>query len=763
MAAAIAVMCVSITALGQEVLAFLQPVVEFLSAQVGIDLESDLVDEPGPGAVVIDPTSDFEHITGDRPRFTPEFIDIREGSVFEFDPGSAPFFEPTNSAALWAPTGPREIEPTDLPPFLTYTTTLPKDGSQYESGAVLFKILLRENPPARPEGVCDYTVWVYDPTGGGPFQNLPQFPRDPATGSNLAFGVRLTPEGGGVPAAFSLALDEEGEFQPSDTDTRAFIIDDVVALMVPRGAVGELAAVNYHAVCSAEGSRIDPATSGEDQTGLTSVALADAGAVAITETPVTATPTDAATTTSSRLVETAAGTEEVADTDPGFAIWAPAIAGTLLLGTVAYWAYSRRRNPEERAFAAWKRAERALASSEAEAEPLLIACLNARSVLEELVHERMDLCRVWPPACLEESEGNEEGGSAMHFRRMALGELWVDYKEGKIGAEEVEARWRQLNTPEFQARMRETDQAYRETLRQLDSEIASARAERDTACAPANAATAKRETARQGVLEARQSHLETLEEPPLPPVATWVIEDCDKDEPPRLVEDGPTEHLRVNVGFMIAVGRFVGRERNLERGERLILEMEGLLHELQLTSRLNRIRHGGVHAGWTGHEYEPGVYWVTPDGIRVGETDDGLPPMEGSAERPSRMATTDNELTDLPGLIGDHASSRLTGWMTGFDTLTMQRTFFHQLVTTRPYTVWTCRDEAWEQQERVWRVEVGEPHHSRGEVRWFSSESAGRRAQFETEVNRIAWVATGVVTRDLRRLLRWRSEHQTPS
>jgi hypothetical protein len=112
--------------------------------------------------------------------------------------------------------------------------------------------------------------------------------------------------------------------------------------------------------------------------------------------------------------------------------------------------------------------------------------------------------------------------------------------------------------------------------------------------------------------------------------------------------------------------------------------------------------------------------------------------------------------------MGDHASSKITGWMTGFETLTMQRTFFYQLVTARPYTLWECRDHNWARLERVWRVEVGEPLRNRGDVRWFSVDSPGRRAQFETEVNRLAWVATGVVTRDLRRLLRWRTRH-TPT
>ena len=743
---------------GQEPLGFLQPLIAFLSAQTGIDLEAELAREPGAGALINDPANDFEHISGERPRFTPEYLDIREGATFEIDPGVPEFFAPTNRAVLWSPTGPREIEPPGESSFFTFTTNLPKDGTQYQGGALLFRFGLQEAPPPRPEAVCDYTVWAYDVSRGAVFQNLPEFPADPATGSNLAFGVRLTPEDGAVPVAFALALDEQGDFQTSDTDTRAFVMGETVSVFVPRERVGELASVNYHAVCSV-GSAIDPTTSGADQTGLSPIVLADAGAVVIMETPSTATPTVEATTTIELgPATTVAAGETPAEVGTGSPVWAPVLATIALLGAVSYWAFARRRNPEERALAAWRKAEGALAAAETEAEPLVVACLQASSVVEDLEHERVDLCRVWPPACLEEVHADEEATAAhdQHFRRMALGELWFDYKEGKIGADQVEARWRAVNTPEFQSRMRETNEAYRETLDQLDNEIATARSEMELACPPATSATTKTETARQAAFTARRDYLDRLEVAPQPPASSWVLTDCDQSDAGRLVADGATEHLRVNVGFMISVGRFVGRERNLERGERLILEMEGLLHELELVPRVNRARRGATHVGWTGHEYEPGVYWVTGEGIRRGETDQGLPTSE-EPQRPTPVVGAETELTDLPGVIGDHASSKVAGWMTGFETLSMQRTFFHQLVTTRPYTLWECRDGNWTRAEDLWRIEIGEPLRNRGEIRWFSIGSPGRQAQFETEVNRIAWVASSLVTRDLRRLLRWRA------
>ena len=753
---------VSSPALAQELTDPLQPLIAHLSARADADLETELVREPTGGASVTDPANDFEHITGEPPRFTPNYIDIRLANLFELDPGPVALFEPTNNSQVFGPTGSREIHPPGHPALFTYTTTLPKDGAQYQDGALLFQVSLQEPPPAEPEGSCDFTVWVHDSSRGGEFQNLAEFPLDPATGSNLAFGLRLAPAGSGISRAFALALDDSGEFQPAGTDVRAFLVDKTLGVMVPRQAVGDLAAVNYYAVCSVEDSNFEPATSGADQTGAVPTGLAEAGVVAILETPVTATPTVVSTTTTSRPTTTVTS-ELVAEAGTGVSLWAPAAAATVLLGTVGYWAWARRRNPEERALAAWRKAEATLAATENQTEPLLIACLETRAILDELEHERADLCRVWPPVCLEEEENDGAGLSSrdQHFRRMALGELWADYKGGKIGAEEVETRWREVNTPEFRTRMRDSDEAYAETLRQLDVEIAEARATVDTTCAAGDSAAARLETARAAVVSTRTEYLDILESSPdeQPPTASWLIEPCTGRDAPRVAVEGPVELLRINVGFMLTIGRFAGRERNLERGERLVLELEGLLHELELDRAMHGIRNGGLHTGWTGHEFEPGVYWVTGDGIRRGDSDETRVPETEAAELATQVVRPGQLLTQLPGSIGDHAYSRVAGWTTGFETLTLQRTFFHQLITSRAYAVWNCHDGTWARRGKMWRVEVGEPRRNRGEIGWFSVDSPGRRAQFETEIDRIAWVATGVVTRDLRRVLRWREKH----
>jgi len=761
-ATTVLVAAVSGPALAQETLEGLQSVVEFVSEQSETDLEVNLIPAPTGGAVVTERAGDFEHLTGEPPRFTPNYMDIRQGAFFELQPGPAEMLGRTTGSPLWSPSGPKAIDPRDGPAFFTYTGHLPKDGSQYQEGALLFEMTLQEPPPPQPEGRCDFTVWVNDGARGTRFQNLPNFPLDPAAGSNVAFGLRLAPPAGGVPVTFSLTLDEAGGFQRADTDVRAYLVGDTVGIIVPRSAVAGLAEVNYHTVCWTGDSAVDPATAGADQTGLLPANLGEAGIISIVETPVTATPTVPETTTITTRPDMPSVTEPVEDSGPGAAVWAPAAAAAALLGSIAYWAFARQRNPEERALANWRKAELALRHAENSAEPLIVACLEAGAVLEDLEHERVDLCRVWPPICLDEEANGAEGLTTQdqHLRRMALGELWVDYQDGEIGVEEVEARWRQVDTPEFRDRMRDSNEAYGETLAQLDDEIAAARAVVEPACAQGAAAAARVDAARAGGAAARKAYLETVQTPtalPLP-AATWLTDECSKQTAPRLSPDGPVERIRINVGFMLTIGRFAGKERNLERGERLVLEMEGLLHELELTSTMDQVRRAGVHTNWSGHEYEPGVYWVTADGIvRVESEEVSAPAGEAAPVRPTPNPVP--SLSHLPASIGDHATGRIAGWMIGFETLTMQRIFFHQLITSRPYTLWDCQDGVWSCRERAWRVEIGEPLRNRGEVRWFSTGSPGRRAQFETEVNRLAWVATGVVTRDLRRLARWRAKH----
>lgn len=754
------VMALSGPALAQAV-DLLQPIVAFLSTQSDTPLMATTEAAPTGGAETSEDTGDFEHMTGEGPRFTPNYVDIQRGAFFDLRPGPVELFGPTNTASIWAPTGPRELEPDGGSRFHTYTGNIPQDGSQYQDGALLFEIDFREAPPPEPGGRCDFVVWINDASRGNQFENLPAFPLDPAAGHNLAFGLQLNPTGGGIPTTFALATDESGVFHPIETDVRAVLLDDSIGIFVPRAALAELASVNYYAVCWTGDSAVDPETSGADQTGSIAAGLEEAGVIAIEEAPVVATPTTTVEVTTS--IPAANSSIPAGSTDGGgVPSWAPAAAAVAILGTVGYWAVARRRNPEERALAAWRRAERDLAKAETEAEPILVASLEAGAVLEELEHERVDLCRVWPPVCLADEETDDPDGLSTHdrhFRRMALGELWADYQEGKIGVDQVEARWRQVNTPEFRDRMRESNDAYQETLAQLDDEIADARAVAEPAYARGSTAGERVASAREAVVGARLAYLDAMEGAPTDPLpaASHLTDKCEHEGSREAIQDGPTERIRVNVGFMLTVGRFAGRERSLERGERLVFEMEGVLKELELGHSIDEARRAGLHVSWSGHEYEPGVYWLTGGGIIRDESGEAPAPQTGSETERAVSGSTPS-LSHFPTSIADHATSRVTGWTTGFETLTMQRTFFHQLVTSRRYSIWECHGGRWVHRDRAWRIEVGEPLRNRGEVRWFSAGSPARRAQFETELNRVAWVATGVVTRDLRRLFRWRAE-----
>ncbi len=68
------------------------------------------------------------------------------------------------------------------------------------------------------------------------------------------------------------------------------------------------------------------------------------------------------------------------------------------------------------------------------------------------------------------------------MRKMALGEIWGDYRAGKLSATQVEAKWKERDTPEFREEITETDRAFKDSLESVDAKIAIAREFADEAC-----------------------------------------------------------------------------------------------------------------------------------------------------------------------------------------------------------------------------------------------------------------------------------------
>lgn len=479
--------------------------------------------EPTPDkGSIADPTGDFEHSTGEDPRFTPDHIDITGTWALELDPGVIDLFGPTDAGEIWAPTGRFEVDPPDYPPFYSFTGDQVHDGAQYREGALLFGFTLVETPPVDAAGRCEYVVWINDLARGATFAINPNFPGDPANGTNIAFGLRLNPEDGpGLQSAITLELQESGGFAPVfETDVRAFITPRYVGITVPRNQIGELAAINFYAFCVEEDFGLEPESSGADQTGLTDLTFDDLGAV-VTETRDAPTPTTTTTTapTTTTVIPTTEAT--TVPTDPGDPEedrategfpwwWLGLVVGGLGVVSLGWWVYVRGRDPCKKLLDASRAAQEICDEARQAAHRADDACEEAQLEVEELETARQDLCRAWPPACwrtkdgdwIEDKEGNRITSRDIHMRKVALGEVWADYKAGKLTATEVEAKWREIDSPGFRKEMRETDKAYRELVESIDADIAQAREELDEAC---RRATDARETADEACAAAREA------------------------------------------------------------------------------------------------------------------------------------------------------------------------------------------------------------------------------------------------------------------
>jgi hypothetical protein len=68
------------------------------------------------------------------------------------------------------------------------------------------------------------------------------------------------------------------------------------------------------------------------------------------------------------------------------------------------------------------------------------------------------------------------------MRKMALGEVWDDYKDGRLSATQIEAKWREVDTPQFREEMVETNHAFKDLLERIDDKIAITREFLDDAC-----------------------------------------------------------------------------------------------------------------------------------------------------------------------------------------------------------------------------------------------------------------------------------------
>jgi hypothetical protein len=482
----------------------LEVLIDAFEAPEGQDFAVRFTKQPVPGAGSFeDPFGDFVHSTGQDPGFTPDHLDITSAWASELNPGPIDLFGPTDANQVWAPTGALEVHPANQDPFHTFTGEQVHDGTQYEGGALLFGFTLADTPPADPPGRCEYVVWINDIERDDTFVNNPNFPLDPAGGTNMAFGLALNPsDGPGLASGFALELQESGGFaRVFEADIRAFITPGYVGILAPARLVGELAAANFYSFCAEEGFVFEPEVSGADQTGLTDVSGDDLGAVVFEardlppESTTTTTTTEATTTTApapSTTTTAPARDDHPSDEEDtaGFPWWLVLTVGGVGLGLVGWWLYNQDHDNCLELLEAWEAAEEACRQAQQEADEAAGACDSARFELESLEDKRDEVCKAWPPACWETEEGNwieDERGRRMtswdiHMRKVALGEVWNDYRAGKLSAVEVEAQWREMDTPEFREEIRQNHRAYEELLGEIEASLEEAQQGAEQAC-----------------------------------------------------------------------------------------------------------------------------------------------------------------------------------------------------------------------------------------------------------------------------------------
>ncbi len=474
-------------------------IIDALTTPEGQEFASRFSKQPTPGkSTVSDPVGDFFHPTRQTPGFTPDHLDIVDTSVLNFDAGPIDLFTPTDQNSIWAPTGPFEVEPPNHEPFQTFTGDEVHDGSQYDDGALLFGFMLAATPPVEVKGRCEYVVWIHDLSRGPTFVNHPDVPDDPAGGANIAFGLGINPEGQGLSSTFALELDSEtGGFEFNfETDVRSFITPNYVGITVPRNQIGELAGVNFYSFCYEEGLSFNAENTGADQTGLIEVTFEDLGTLVILEQAVVATTaTTIATTTTTEVA--VAEEPEATDTtkepglveDGGFPWWF-ALAGGLGLAILGYWWFVVKGDPCKELLEAWQTAQKACDDAQTYANDAAEDCEEADLYLEDLDDERKEVCQAWPPACwstedggwIEDDKGNRLTARDVHMRKVALGEIWEDYKAGRLSATHVEVMWQEMDTPEFRGEMRKKHEAFKGLLDDIEARTEAAGQARDEAC-----------------------------------------------------------------------------------------------------------------------------------------------------------------------------------------------------------------------------------------------------------------------------------------
>ena len=773
-------------------------IIDAFDTPEGQEFTAKLIKQSTPGkSAVSDPVGDFVHSSRQTPGFTPDHLDIVDTWTLNLDAGPIDFFSPTDQNHFWAPTGPFRVEPPNYEPFHTFTGDEVHDGSQYQDGAILFGFTLTATPPVEVKGKCEYVVWVHDLARGPTFVNHPAFPDDPAGGTNIAFGLGVNPEGQGLSSTFALELDSKsGGFESnSKTDVRSFITPNYVGLTVPRNQIGELAGVNFYSFCAKEGFSFNADDTGADQTGLIEVTYEDLGTLVIEEQAVATTTTLTTTTTELAVADEpeAATTQDPGLAEDGDFPWWLVLVGGLGLAILSYWLFVVRGDPCKQLLEAWQAAQEACDDAQTSAVEAADDCDEADLDLEDLEDERKEACKAWPPACwstedgawLEDDRGNRITSRDVHMRKMALGEIWWDYKAGRLSATQVEAKWQEMDTPEFRDEMRENDEAFKELLDDIDADIEVAEQARDEACDKATEAQEKADEACAAATTAKKAYEECVaaevaaagtaptggagatEDWSVGPSSTSGTSEVASDpcvgvDPKRKYEPaGDADRIRVNVDFSITISRYEGSQRRVAAGQQLVMTLKDLAQVLDFVGDMLNARSAGLHIGGAANGYAQGKYVATAAGVIKGGIDATMTTSGLVPDVPTTPLQLGTEFMEQTAQLGAFVAGKVTEWMGNYQIFTVRRSFYYQYITATPYKILECReDQGWLCTEKVWEFDIGKLQVLRGNDRWFTMNSSVRRAQFNREARRLSQSAANAVRRDAKNLVEWRTRHE---
>ncbi|MEX2655282.1 MAG: hypothetical protein WD532_09680 [Acidimicrobiia bacterium] len=770
------------------------PIDEFLSAinaPENAEWVSQFLRPPSEGTGAIsDPVGDIGHSSGDPAGYTPDHIDIIDTWSVDFD-RSVFLFGPTDDG-IWS-IGQNETPLPNDRIMWTYTGEQPQDGSQYADGAWLFGMTTLGEPPPMVPGRCEFVIWVNDPAVGPTWENRPAFPDDPAGGTNSAFGIGYNPDG--TSGTFTLQMNDDGFFQSvPEIDVRAFVIGDYTGIFVPKQAVPSIEALNFYTFCVNEGFSFSAEDTGSDQTGLTFVDPdADFGIVQIIAQSTTTTTEATTTTTAPPTTTTVETTTTVVSTttagESGFP-WILVLGGGLLLALLGWWLYNRG-DPCADELAAWQTAQRACDEARARAAEAAEKCEEAADDRRDLEDLRKEVCRDWPPACggggddawVEDDQGNRVTSRDLHMKKLALGQVWADYQAGEITAQEVEAKWREADTPEFREDMRERDAEAKAELERLDGELEKAsRAEKeacdasdkakkeaDAACAEADAARRRYEECVGSAVSGGTAGGSTGGSPTGPSgpgVASGGPESgsdpCDGQPPKKVEPAGSPESINVTVDFALIVEAWEGSERNTAAGEQLVVDLTNIANELDLVTDLMSARGAGGDIAGGVNNLATGKFIVGTAGIAKGGVGAYLLTKKNVPDIPTTLPLAIVEGLELAAKFGARIAAKVTEWMTNYQVMEARVTYFTQRVTATPYTVWECQQGVgWVCVERIWEYEIGALGRRpgpRSASHMMNSNVA--RARAEKDFARLGRVAANAVLNDAKKLAEFRASHR---